>query len=959
MAKDKIVLAELDVDTRKLVKSMQNTAEEIEKLTERQEKLKNKGKETSAEFLLNENTLKRLNETYKTQTAAIQAQTDAQGKLLSQKKAVKDAMQEINKSENEYLQSNERLLALKKNLDSTDKDYEKNLARINGKLQENNKWLKENGSAFTKVITTMNDYKQQAIDSFNSINVLNGGFSGLVSRAQEAGGVGPLVKGAFEGMSAGIGGMTKSALTFIATPFGMVLAAIAAVIALVQNSMDRGTQSSEKLTKVFTTFSLITDRLMGLLEPLGDILIDGIAAGFDLAGKAAEAAMGWIADGLELLGFEESAEGVRNFTEEIKTTAAETHNLKAAQEKLAAQMAIQEVNNEKAKQQIDDLKKKYEDQTATEQERIEALKKAEVIEKENLEQRKAHTDEAYNIAVRNAALNKGLSAEERQNLQKQGAAYAEKMMKVKGFSQEEIDALKKAQVEKMRIGGEETKMLQRQADAEDRIYADAEAKRKAREHARRQKAKEKANELLEQMNLELQKFIQAEDGKAKTLEQSLKYAQDIQRQKLAVAEQEFKASEKTANDLLKLEIAKKQVHIDYAKDVADTTAEFAQAEIELWKQKNQSLIKDSAKLTKETIDAEAKRISIIKKMQIDSLAQENDINQKELDDKIAKNEALTAEEISFHAKRMAIAQQYDEQIKNNNEKLEAQTKAEKTAQLEIDKETRLMTAQTEYDAQLIEEQAKRDEDIARYQEQFDKKLITEDQFIAAKNARMQQSADEEKRINNAKELAVREQYANTFGQVSQLLGKKTVAGKAAAIAEATINTYNGITQVWASDSILPEPIATIAKGVSTAAVVASGLAAVSKIKGTNTPKAEKGALFSIGGRRHSEGGTLFTGADGTQFEAEQGELIGVMNRNAARHFMAFNNAFPAGGSSAPNYFAGGGIVSREMATPSINADELAIKIAEANRSLPAPVVAVQDIVIEGNSYVQVRDMANF
>jgi len=43
--------------------------------------------------------------------------------------------------------------------------------------------------------------------------------------------------------------------------------------------------------------------------------------------------------------------------------------------------------------------------------------------------------------------------------------------------------------------------------------------------------------------------------------------------------------------------------------------------------------------------------------------------------------------------------------------------------------------------------------------------------------------------------------------------------------------------------------------------------------------------------------------------------------------MVFNNAFPAGGGSAPNYFAGGGIVSREIASPSLNIDELAAKIA--------------------------------
>lgn len=49
---------------------------------------------------------------------------------------------------------------------------------------------------------------------------------------------------------------------------------------------------------------------------------------------------------------------------------------------------------------------------------------------------------------------------------------------------------------------------------------------------------------------------------------------------------------------------------------------------------------------------------------------------------------------------------------------------------------------------------------------------------------------------------------------------------------------------------------------------------IASTKPAKAPKAEKGALFSIGGQRHSAGGTMFTGADGTQFEAEQGAYRG-------------------------------------------------------------------------------------
>jgi len=228
-----------------------------------------------------------------------------------------------------------------------------------------------------------------------------------------------------------------------------------------------------------------------------------------------------------------------------------------------------------------------------------------------------------------------------------------------------------------------------------------------------------------------------------------------------------------------------------------------------------------------------------------------------------------------------------------------------------------------------------------------------DMELFEKNRAEKRKAIEASVFNNKLDLA-----NSTFTNLQAILGKESAAGKAMAVAQATIDTYKSAVAAYSAMVTIPlvgPALASIAAG----AAIAAGIANVKKITATKTPKAEKGALFNIGGNRHSAGGTLFTGADGTQFEAERGELIGVMNRNAAAHFMAFNNAFPAGGSSTPNYFAGGGIVSREIASPSLNIDELAAKIAVANRSIPAPVVAVQDIITQGNSYVKVRDAANF
>ena len=81
---------------------------------------------------------------------------------------------------------------------------------------------------------------------------------------------------------------------------------------------------------------------------------------------------------------------------------------------------------------------------------------------------------------------------------------------------------------------------------------------------------------------------------------------------------------------------------------------------------------------------------------------------------------------------------------------------------------------------------------------------------------------------------------DTFGQVASILGKKSAAGKAAAIAAATINTYQGISEVWGNESVLPEPFATIQKVVSSATTLAAGLKTVQQIKATPKPKGVTG-----------------------------------------------------------------------------------------------------------------------
>lgn len=128
--------------------------------------------------------------------------------------------------------------------------------------------------------------------------------------------------------------------------------------------------------------------------------------------------------------------------------------------------------------------------------------------------------------------------------------------------------------------------------------------------------------------------------------------------------------------------------------------------------------------------------------------------------------------------------------------------------------------------------------------------------------------------------------SQTFGAIAGILGENSKAGKAAAIAQATINTYEGITQVWKSDSVLPEPFATAQKIVSTATVLASGLSAVRAIKQQPLPMVRMAGSFGGGG-----GGGVATPAPpsfnvvGASAESQLAQAIGGQSREPIKAYV--------------------------------------------------------------------------
>jgi hypothetical protein len=87
--------------------------------------------------------------------------------------------------------------------------------------------------------------------------------------------------------------------------------------------------------------------------------------------------------------------------------------------------------------------------------------------------------------------------------------------------------------------------------------------------------------------------------------------------------------------------------------------------------------------------------------------------------------------------------------------------------------------------------------------------------------------------------------ANILGQASKLFGEQTAAGKALAIAEATINTYAGATAALRSKVPFPEPYATAIRIAQAGLIIATGLKSIREIAKTKVPNGGGGSVADV------------------------------------------------------------------------------------------------------------------
>nr|WP_322625015.1 hypothetical protein [uncultured Flavobacterium sp.] len=961
---DRIFIAKLDLETDNYIKKQDQVQETIEILTKKRDELAAGGRREREELKKVQLVLDAANKEYHDLAAEITASITANRSYIDNQYKLETALKATAKTHREYNELNDELADIRLALNPLSASYNEDLANINAKMSENNTVLKEQTELQTAGYLSMDFYKKKVTESFDAINVFNGGISGFISRAQSAGGVGKLFSSSISGMTAGIKGMGAA---ISANPIGFLLSILGPVI--------------EKLT-TFTPVTRAVEQAMAALSPVLNLVTKPLQ---------------WLATGIGAI-----INGFSSLVGSMSDSAKKATELADAEQKLNTQKILQERLNEKATQQIDALIKKSENETLSIKERTKAHEDAAAAEKKNLDAQKAIADESYRIALQKLQQSKSLNIKDIEILENGTAQEVHALAETKNITDEELQTLEKLHVEKKRLAKEEITMLEQQkerkkailkeqADNEKQAVDDAIKKQKDKlalfvaENASHKQSfsqriafekdfsqrsisilkqelsakkisqdqykaqviqlqtqqknnitqiqREQAQDAIAIQKLELEKFIADHGTKARTLQEELDFTKDVSKQKEAIIKAEYAMTDKTRADTLQRDKDLQELRNETTRKSAEVTVENAEKELQAYKEANQSKLEDDRFVSLESVTLEKQRLEAIA------------LKEKEYQKARFENGIIDQNQLNDELKAI------EQKLLEDKEALNLQFKDAETTRSAIDLENKraASTANLDYD---LTTQLKNLNDLKDQELKAAEKTGADKKLIEDKYAKLEK--DTRKSVmDNKLDLA-----NQTFGNLQAILGKESAAGKAMAVAQATIDTYKSAVSAYGAMSGIPVIGPTLG-AIAAAAAVAAGVQNVKKITATKTPKAEKGALFSIGGKRHSQGGTLFTGQDGTRFEAEAGEVIGVMNRNAARHFMAFNNAFPTGGGSGQNYFASGGIVSREVAPKGLDMDELAAKIAQANASIPAPVVAVQDILTQSNSYVKVRQGANF
>ncbi len=926
---DKTKILELDIDTDSIIARSVSLKTELDKARQSLVDLKKAGDTSSDTFVKQAATISKLTTEFNNNQKQLTNLVTVNGNYLTIEQKVNLALEKEIKTIDQATENNKELIKVRNTLNVNKEDEKKLIDEINRKLDENNDLIKNNVSGLEKQKIGIGDYVTGMKEAINQTGLFGGvlndvsgvltamsgplkmlkqgagdAFNTIKNAAAETEGLTTAQKAQTIATNIGTGAMRLFAVAVAATGIGLIIIAIALLIGYFKTFdplVDKIEQGMAALGAVIRFLQQTLVGFIGNLKSVGDL--------FTKLGAILKDPIG----------------SMKSLGNEMARVAKEAALLKEAQQDLADQQAIQAVKNKEQEGQIARLILQSKDRSKTEQERIALLQQAEAINAKNFNQNAALAQKELDNAVESARIKGALSAQEVQNLRDKGIEYAFQLLNVGKITDEEIEMLTKAEEAKIdifnRATAEQEKIINRQNALAEKAEAEAEARAK-KEEERRQKILDDA---VAKSQAELNLFLSLQGVKAKSLEESLRFNEEILAKNLEIAEKEFAASEKTEADKINLLAKSNEIKNDFLLSQNELVLENAQHELDAFIKLNKSKIDENKFLTEQMVAEERTRLELIANEQREFEAlrlEKGQINQQ------AYNDAI------------------DVINEEHKEKLKEIELAEETARLEkaaLDLENKLVANQFDLDLQLQQLEAKRLADI--------KAAEKNGADVTAINAKYEKLKADLVQKEEFRKLSI---VSSTLDSMKGLLKENTVAFKAIAVAQASMETYMNAVSAYQAGLSVGGPAGLILGPVSAGLAIAAGLKNVASIVGV---KLKEGAIGLQGP------GT--TTSDSIPAMLSRGESV-IKARSTATYaplLRAINDS-----NGGPLGFANGMVPSTVInsfmpsaAKEAFDYDLLAAKIAEANLSLPVPQVwtAVTDINTGQDDYAQVMTGANF
>ncbi|SHJ20465.1 Chromosome segregation ATPase [Cruoricaptor ignavus] len=373
--------------------------------------------------------------------------------------------------------------------------------------------------------------------------------------------------------------------------------------------------------------------------------------------------------------------------------------------------------------------------------------------------------------------------------------------------------------------------------------------------------------------------------------------------RVRAAEQARKEQERLIKEQQRLAEQEARDRLAQLKKSADLAVNIAKNELANHIAVNAEKLKSDQRYNQDRYNSELEYFKKLKQLRDEELRLEEEKAKVGIKDQ-QEIDAIAEE---FRIKRLENETDYNQKIGDISKKFREQQREDERLSREIEFQQRIIDLEEQGGQEFAIRQAQAEEErrvnMEKLEEDYANQLISFENFEAQKSLIEQQYAEKEKRIRQAVEDSKLQAIANTLGQAAGLFEENTAAYKALSIAQATINTYLGVSRLLAE---YPGPIGWI----MSAAQIAQGLAMVLKIAGVNASPKKAARGMKINGPSHSAGGVKMMTPSG-MIEAEGGEVI--INKRSAQMFAPQLSAINMAGGGVP-LFARGGVVPSNVAS---------------------------------------------